>query len=308
MFKVYQADKQTAEAVEQLGSKPKFWFSKDGQRTLFKAEERGTGEDWAEKIAGELCELMGIPHVHYELAEEFDGGTYVRPGVICPHCAPDPQSLVLGNQLLLILDKSYPKKDNRKFKIHEYTVKAVARAVRILEPPQEKWRITVPQGIETALDYFVGYIMLDAWIVNQDRHHENWGAIWSPDDDAIYLAPTFDHGASLARNISVEERKDRLESKDKGRRLPHFAKAARSPFYESVNSTRTLGTVETFSAFAKFDPEAAQIWLNQIKNVTREQIEGIVQQVPRKRMSDVAQRFTIELLMVNQQRLLELKV
>ena len=20
--------------------------------------------------------------------------------------------------------------------------------------------------------------MLDAWIANQDRHHENWGAIW----------------------------------------------------------------------------------------------------------------------------------
>lgn len=40
---------------------------------LFKAEDRGTGEDWAEVVACHLCALLGLPHVEYELAAEYDG-------------------------------------------------------------------------------------------------------------------------------------------------------------------------------------------------------------------------------------------
>ena len=46
--------------------------------------------------------------------------------------------------------------------------------------------------------FFVGYVLLDAWIANQDRHHENWGALRHGDE--LRLAPTFDHGASLVNN------------------------------------------------------------------------------------------------------------
>ena len=55
------------------------------------------------------------------------------------------------------------------------------------------------QCVFTASDVFVGFILLDAWFANQDRHHENWGALR---DDVLRLAPTFDHGASLARFIA----------------------------------------------------------------------------------------------------------
>ena len=68
---------------EPLGSKPKFWFREGERRLLFKADDRGTGEDWAEVIASHLCDLLGIPHVEYELAQEFDKDIPVRPGVIC---------------------------------------------------------------------------------------------------------------------------------------------------------------------------------------------------------------------------------
>jgi hypothetical protein len=78
MFPIHRIDRSTAEAVEPLGTKPKFWFTANGRRMLFKAEERGTGEDWAEKVACHLCELLGLPHVHYELAEEYDGPQYIR--------------------------------------------------------------------------------------------------------------------------------------------------------------------------------------------------------------------------------------
>src|SRR5436853_1744986 len=109
MFKTQRVDRQAAEAVEPLGSKRKFWFTHDRKRMLFKAEERGTGEDWAEKIAAELCRRIGLPHVEYEPAEEYDGNVYRQPGVVCPHCAPPPLSLILGNQLLVAHDPAYPR-------------------------------------------------------------------------------------------------------------------------------------------------------------------------------------------------------
>ena len=35
----------------------------------------------------------------------------------------------------------------------------------------------VPHSFTDARDLFVGYLLLDAWIGNGDRHHENWGFI-----------------------------------------------------------------------------------------------------------------------------------
>jgi len=105
MFPVIRIRSSHAEAVEYLGTKAKFWFRDGEQQMLFKAEERGTGEDWAEKIACELCTLLGLPHVHYEMAYDLD---QQRPGVVCASCAPPPLALAHGNQLLLALDPAYP--------------------------------------------------------------------------------------------------------------------------------------------------------------------------------------------------------
>jgi hypothetical protein len=214
--------------------------------------------------------------------------------------------LVLGNQLLLVLDPAYPRQNHRKYAVTAYTVDAVLNCVQKLAPPSWNWMAIVPSGIATALDVFVGYVLLDAWIANQDRHHENWAAIALPDEKELRLAPTFDHGAGLARNLSDAERKERLESRDIGQRIPHFASRARSAFYKSPTDRRTLGTVEAFDRFAQAAPAAAKIWLERIRGVTREEIEAIIQQVPPNRMSEVARRFTLELIMANQERLLKL--
>jgi len=306
VFATIQIDRNRSEAVEQLGTKRKFWFSEKNRRMLFKAEDRGTGEDWAEKLACELCRRIGLPHVEYELAAECDGENYLYPGVVCPHCAPSPESLVLGNQLLLAHDPAYPRKDHRKYKVRAYTVEAVIQCVQKLGPPSWPWMAIIPAGIVTALDVFVGYVMLDAWIANQDRHHENWAAIASPEEKGLRLAPTFDHGAALARHIPDAKRKERLESRDKGHQIPHFASTARSAFYAASTDTKTLGTLEAFERFAQTAPAAAKIWLEAISGVTREEIEAIIQQVPPNRMSDVARRFTLELIMANQERLLRM--
>ncbi len=306
MFETIRIDSKAAEAPEWMGTKRKFWYEKG--TWLFKAEERGTGEDWAEKISCELAGRLGLPRVSYELAEEFDGPTYRQPGVVCPHCAPSPLSLVLGNQLLLERDPDYPGREKQRYKVKEYTIAAVAACLENLDIPSTEWTANLPPEITTARQIFAGYIMLDAWIANQDRHHENWGAIRSPNEARMRLAPTFDHGASLARNLSDEERKDRLESRDSGRRLPNFAARARSAFYASPADARVMTTLDAFSGFAAIDPAAGRVWLNRLAAVAQDEIRLIVQEVPPARMSEIAHRFTQELLVENQRRLLELNL
>jgi hypothetical protein len=82
VFPIRQDDRSRAQAVEMLGSKPKFWFRDGESRLLFKADDRGTGEDWAEIVACHLCHLLGLPHVEYELAAEYDGDRCMIPFVI----------------------------------------------------------------------------------------------------------------------------------------------------------------------------------------------------------------------------------
>ncbi|MBU6399486.1 MAG: hypothetical protein KGS61_04145 [Verrucomicrobia bacterium] len=143
MFPIRNVDQLQAEDIEYLGTKRKFWFTLEGRRYLFKAEERGTGEDWAEKVVCKLARLLGMPHVEYDLAHEFEGQTPIQPGVICPSFAPRPLALVLGNQLLLRRD---PAEADRKYGIREYTVDAVAEVVAGLNPPMPEWMHATPPG------------------------------------------------------------------------------------------------------------------------------------------------------------------
>lgn len=224
MFPIFEVDSHKAEWSEPLGTKRKYWFTDErGRWILFKAEERGTGEDWAEKIACELAERLGLPHVHYELAVEIQSGT---PGVICETFIPPECALVPGNEFLLERDPSYPAQ--RRFKVRRHTVAAVAEIIRAWDLPRPPLAGRLPNGVATALDVFVGYVMFDVWVANQDRHHENWGAVRQ--GSRLWLAPTFDHGASMARNLTDRERLERLETRtptDGYQRLP--AKRAR-PF------------------------------------------------------------------------------
>ena len=129
-FRIQQIDASLFEDLEQLGAKPKFWFTLGTQRTMFKADDRGTGEDWAEVIAVEICNLLGLPHVPYQLAHDTRNNL---PGVICPYIAFKPLTLVLGNQLMLEVDRNYPADDETKYGVSQHTVSAVAAAVSGLE-------------------------------------------------------------------------------------------------------------------------------------------------------------------------------
>jgi hypothetical protein len=201
----------------------------------------------------------------------------------------------------LAIDPKYPTQ--QRFKVRQHSIEAVSDVVSLLDPPDEAWSVDVPNSVRSSLDVFVGYVMLDAWIANQDRHHENWGAIW--DGEKLRLAPTFDHGAALARNLRDSERQERLTTRDRNRTVSAFASRGRSAFYGSAVDQRPLGLREAFRSFSERVPVATQAWLARLREVNRDAVWGILQKLPSARMSDICKRFTMELLSANHQRLLE---
>jgi hypothetical protein len=191
----------------------------------------------------------------------------------------------------------------QRFKVRQHSVDAVCGIVSQLTGPPDEWLIRIPDDVHSGLDYFVGYVMLDAWIANQDRHHENWGSLW--DGNVLRLAPTFDHGASLARNLLDTEREERLSTNDRQRTLPAFASKGRSAFYGAPSDRRALELREAFRCFASHAPNAARAWLDRLYAVNQDQIQSILERVPQSRMTDLCKEFTLKLLLTNQLRLLE---
>lgn len=296
MYRIYIVAEASAEVFEQLGTKRKFWFWDDqNQKMLFKEGRPGTGENWAEKIACELCTTLSIPHAEYELArwKNFDG-------VVSQTFVPDGWRLVLGNEIISHLIEGYKKEV--KYKQKQYTLR---RALILLK----SGIINLPNGfhgsddIRTALDVFIGYLMFDAWIANQDRHHENWGVVVST-DKKIYLAPTFDHASGFGRNETDQNRIDRLTTKDKRRNMDSYAAKALTPFYSSTTSSKPLSTLDAFLEAARLNPNAARYWLNKLDNISSNDTLRFFRKIPSTHITQPAIDFAQKILSINKERLL----
>jgi hypothetical protein len=195
MFPVLQVPDDAAEMTEQLGTKYKFWFEDEHLgRSLFKEGRPNTGENWAERLAAELALVIGLPHAYYELAQFRE-----RMGVISKSFVPAGGRLIHGNELLGDVSNETNNLDRKFYQDRSHTITRVfsffRRVTEVLPPVN-----FVPFGrVELAIDVFVGYLMFDAWIANQDRHNQNWGLVRGFGDN-IHLAPSYDHGSSMGRN------------------------------------------------------------------------------------------------------------
>jgi len=238
MFPIIPIEDDAPILYEQLGTKKKFWM--DNLRFLFKETRDGTGEDWAEKITCELCALLGIPHARYNLAI-WKG----KRGVVTENFAlgEEGKRLILGNELLFKVDPLYPKREIRRVRQHRVRKVMAIISSKDIGPPIE---FEVKPEIQTASEVFVGYLMFDVWVANQDRHHENWGLILNVGQKSITLAPSFDHASSLAPFEHNEAKLDRLTTKDRGRSIERYVEKATSAFYESDASTKPLSTIDAF--------------------------------------------------------------
>jgi len=310
VFPIRDISELDRDRIENMGTKEKYWFSPtekhsywrcEGNEFLFKAGREGTGDNWAEKIAGELCELLGLPHAEYDLAV-YRG----LKGVITPSFVPRGGArLETGNEILARYISGYEK--TKRFRQRKHTLRVVLALIgdRHVQPPIG-WSSL--DETSTALDVFIGYLMLDAWIANQDRHHENWGLVIAPEDRIVHLAPTFDHASSLGRNESDSAREERLNTRDVGRSMEKYVERARSAFYGTSSDTKPLSTLEVFREAAMRRRDAARFWLGKLEEISLSDTRSVIGRVPKEEMSDIAKEFTQEIIELNRLRLLATEI
>lgn len=300
MFKIFKVPDDAANATEQLGTKFKFWYvDEEGVERLYKEGRENTGENWAEKVASELCNILGIPHANYDLCE-WKG----KKGVTCPNFVPKEGRLVHGNELLAEIVGDYPK--TQFYHVREHALRKVLtimKSEKVLPPLDLK----AENEFQSAIDVFIGYLMLDTLISNQDRHHENWGLIYFARENKQYLAPTYDHASSLGRNETDERRIQIMKSNDSRRNIINYVNRASSAFYDSSRNSKRLKSIEAFLQAAEKKPQIAIKWLNRLRDLGDQELEDLMDNIPGTDISIEAKKFAIEMLRQNKKRLLNLK-
>ena len=179
---------------ERLGSKRKFWFRReDGVRCLFKFPRYDFGEHWAEKISAEVGGLIGVRCADVQLARFGD-----VLGTLSPAFAEPEWLRMHGNE---VLTEAIPGYDGtRSTGRGDHNIKNILLAV-------SRWAERhglEPQGVLTEL---ASYAILDGLIGNTDRHHENWMFFLHPERHSYQLAPSYDHGSSLGRELQDVSRR-----------------------------------------------------------------------------------------------------
>jgi len=299
MYSVLNVDSRDADLLEVVGKKSKFWFEHESMgRCIFKYSRPNTGEHWAEKVVDELCVLLKIPHAKYEIAKCNN-----QLGSLTPIFVPHNGRLVHGNELLSKRVPGYP--GNNFYQVRQHTLKivlAIMKSKDVHAPLHED-----KEGeINTALGYFIGYLMLDTLVANQDRHHQNWGLILT-DDIRVHLSPTFDHAAGLGMNEVDTKRQDRLTTRDHGRSMETYVGRARSALYLTDSSKKPMHTIQAFIEAAKSDYISGEIWLSRIHDLNMNAVRDIFERIPSYLISETAIKFSMKIIELNKERLLKLR-
>lgn len=310
-YPVIDISKETPQADEQMGTKEKFWVQWDRRQWLFKYNRKNYGEDWAEKIAGEVAGLLRIPSAHSDLAVFEDEYGILVESFTHGHKEGEPgprkvAELVHGNDLIaLLVAPDYPR--GLRMKNREHTLDRVESVLRrFTVTPLQRATSELGSEVLDAFDLFLSFLMLDALIANTDRHHQNWGIRVPFDGDQIpHLAPSFDHASSLGRNLTNEQRTLRLASTDAPFRPEAYAIKAPTRIYRTTDDPRPFSTMEVLAAALQRSPVAGAFWIGRLRSISREALASIIERVPMERMGTAAKEFSLSMLLAARQHLLE---
>jgi hypothetical protein len=252
-----------------------------------------------------MAALLCLPHARVELATcqqsrgiiSLDFTDRRRRGEFVP-----------GNELLVEIDRSYPR--NESYRVSQHTVDNIIRAISqdFLMPSVVEF---FPNGLCPPKALFLGYLLLDALIGNTDRHHENWGLLVKSESGkrTAQLAPTFDHASSLGRELN-DARIDACLAGSRSKSGPSmesYANRARSAIYLRANDAHPLTPLEAFRAFCSCADMASQAWLDKMAQIPDDALCVAVERVPTRIFGSARKKFVCGLLSYNKERLLDTK-
>jgi HipA-like C-terminal domain len=277
--------------VEPTGRDPKFWLvdPEDSWLWMFKpvasAEIKLSGEDWAEVIAAEVADLMGVPHPTARLAVRGE-----ETGCIVRKFMAQGWELQHGSSLLseVVADFDPEHRDRSG-----HTLENIERVLRPLSPPPHA---EIPQHM-SAFGVFAGYLVFDALIANQDRHCNNWGVLRPPPDcGPDTLAPSYDHGSSLGFNVRESERVSRLV---KGSVTQWARKGWARQFERPRGAPRILLRDLARTALSRAGGVSERHWRERVAAVDRQAVDDAVSSVPG--LSDATASFVMQVILANRE-------
>ena len=293
-YPVWTIDRPAEEILEQMGSKAKFWLEWEQPELadwwLFKFSRENTGEHWSEKVAAEIAALLEIPHAQVELAQ-CDGrnGCLQRSFV---HSSPS-LSLVHGNEVLGGTVAAYER--TRTFHHNQHTFALMVEAFRMLFPVE---------SVHEEIVQLASYLVLDALLVNTDRHHENWGLllVGHGSDTTFRLAPTYDHASSLGRELLAERREAILREK----RVEKYVRGGRGAIFLAETEKHGANPLGLVEVLARERPQWFQPALLRLAALDQTALLAIVDRVPSAVVDDSAKLLAKEILCYTSAALCEL--
>ncbi|HEY5991968.1 MAG TPA: HipA domain-containing protein [Candidatus Udaeobacter sp.] len=289
-YPIIHLEPEWVRADETMGSKDKDWFLLPDRQELWlfkypRVNQRvTTGEHWAEKIAAEIAELLAVPHCAVELAE-FQG----RAGSLSrrfPELSQPGIELIHGNDLLGGLVLGYERE--KTFHQSNHTLTNILEAVaRVISEEKERY---------DAMTTLAGYVVLDALILNTDRHHQNWALLRETRPDGTVrhrVAPSFDHASSLGREL-LTQRLDEWAKEDW--RAAWYAKRAPGGIYLKEDQKQGDNPLHLAEVALRWRPQHVQPWLERVRGLNLARLSDIVHRVPRAVMPQQSQDFCVALL------------
>lgn len=290
-YPILEVEQKGIGTLEEMGSKSKFWHTHpvDGDYWLFKYPRSNTGEHWAEKVAAEIADQIGIPHANVELAV-FQGtkGSSTRSFVSLG------QELVHGNQLLSWYVSDYDP--DLEYNQSSHTLSNIWSVLERL--------FTHHKSKKTAKIRMAEYIVFDALIGNTDRHHENWGILRHRVDKNWkgFVAPTFDHASSLGRELR-DERRETLLSQN---RVGNYVSRGRGAIYWSVDDQHGLSPLDLVRQAILQYPDILLPALQKLERLNDESVENTIRRIPENWISNSARAFATQMMHFNLRQLREL--
>lgn len=290
-FQIMQLRADSPEVIEQLGSKPKFWFRFQGdvQPWLFKYTRENTGEDWSEKIASELAKLLNISAAQVELAT-FMG----KRGCASRSFVETKKGfeLIHGSEVLAGRVLGYEKE--KQWGQSDHCVENIIAAVAQVFPPHRRTQ---------NLRILAGYIVLDALICNTDRHHDNWGLlrrIGSKKKTVHSVAPSFDHASSLGREL-LDDRRQMILLDRNG--LERYVLRGKGGIFYRQTDAKSENPLQLAIKAANDYPAYFAPILHRLQQIHVEEMCAIVNRIPQEWMNPQAQVFCCRMLATTLQKL-----
>ena len=282
-YPVVEVLPEWAPETENMGSKLKFWYLPPGDIEsywLFKYPRPERGEHWAEKIAAEVAGLLEIPCARVELAV-----CQGMRGAVSKDIASGNYALVHGNE---ILENAFPYQDTAEYNFHlaDHNLVNIWLALdKTFESESQR---------QEAKCQFAEYLILDAVIGNTDRHSENWGVLkrLTVPDSVESIAPSYDHGSSLGRELSDERREQLLAENGAGR----YMERGRGQIFRHGSRRRRPSPLQLIRLEAPEYPDLFRGALAKLDSLEESSLSQIVDSVPDDWMSSAAKSFAFELM------------